>query len=356
VADNELNKEELQSTDDTTTEADNNVAEAGTETETETDDTYVSQFGELTDTSEDVTDKNVAAAVETEVKKKSKAAPIIITVIIVLILAALGIGAYFMFSSPSIIGSWKYEQGDTVVYYTFTDTKISIQAGDNIAQRTASYDYKMKNDGNKKSFDILISDQVAATYNYEVTGNDISGKNLKLTVDTGTDATDATTASEDSTNTMKFTGIKSVDLGAIKTMDDYKTDDKLVGEWKNVDVGFSYIFGDDGVIQTISTSAGESVFKCGYSVEGTTITAVVSEEQDPTKFDFTYDGDNKIVISGTTFVRTDSKGEPLEALPESSAITDDTLTGDDTAPTSAGDESSDQAEADNETVSATAAE
>lgn len=349
MSENENEKDQLENNNaqSVTEEAVENTE--GAESTENTPEGYVSQFDELETKPEGkkaaVTTENAAE----EPKKKGKAGKIIVITLIVLIVIGMAIGAYFLFCKPTLQGNWKYENGDTTVYYTFTDKQITISAGNEYAQQTATYDYELvteesatMSDGSKDTrakFNILISGQVAATYDYTLSGYDLTGKSLELIQDDGTG-----TASSSSTTTMNFTSVKNIDLGTIQPIDGFKADDKLTGTWSNPNVNFKYVFGGDGIIQTINTSSSNTVFKCAYTVDGTTVSAKTAADGDPTTFDFTYDGDNRIVISDTTFVREDQNGELLDTIPESATTEDTTSASSDASSASSDSETSSAAD------------
>lgn len=277
---------------------------------------YVSQFDELA---------GAASYSPTEIpKKKSIKVPIIITVIVVLVLAAAVVGGYFVFFNNDIQGVWKNEtiydsttyatvaseasDGSTIksiVYYTFTnDNELIINTGDNYAQRTTKYDYELTEDN---TINILVDSQVVTTFTYTIEGNLITGKTLSLTVSGDTTA-------------MEFTSVSSADMGTIEKMNGFTPDEKLTGEWTNNNVMFSYVFGDDGMIKSISKQAGYSEIKCAYTFDGKTVTARTAEGDDGlVTFEIEFINDNKITIDGTEFVREGSD----ETISASSLVLED---------------------------------
>lgn len=152
---------------------------------------YESQFGELEDFVDDNTDE-VEAESATESKKQPMSTKklAIIAVVAILAVAVIAFGVYYVFFNKSIKGGvWvpvqideatqqivEPEDESTKQYYKFTNEGMIACYGNGYALSESSCNLEY----NANSF--VMQDGSNLTLNYEITGNLIEGKYLKLTI------------------------------------------------------------------------------------------------------------------------------------------------------------------------------
>lgn len=236
-------------------------------------------------------------AVQTNNKKRFIQLPIIISLIIV-VGVVLGFLVFKCFFNTSIVGTWVIED-DTAqsgatedeasavkTYYIFEDDGVA-----SIAFGTMKYVGTYSISGNEISIDIS-SAYLTASFEYTVTGNVFTGRTLTFT-DT----------SYDTDYTFHSTNRETPDL---KVDDDFKSNDKLTGEWNYYDgyYDFSYTFNSNG---TVSIDQNNMLFVDGvYSCTDNTITIRYYADSEQTmELEYTVD-DDALVINGLQYLRVGS--------------------------------------------------
>lgn len=236
-------------------------------------------------------------AVQTNNKKRFIQLPIIISLIIV-VGVVLGFLVFKCFFNTSIVGTWVIED-DTAqsgatedeasavkTYYIFEDDGVA-----SIAFGTMKYVGTYSISGNEISMDIS-SAYLTASFEYTVTGNVFTGRTLTFT-DT----------SYDTDYTFHSTNRETPDL---KVDDDFKSNDKLTGEWNYYDgyYDFSYTFNSNG---TVSIDQNNMLFVDGvYSCTDNTITIRYYADSEQTmELEYTVD-DDALVINGLQYLRVGS--------------------------------------------------
>lgn len=236
-------------------------------------------------------------AVQTNNKKRFIQLPIIISLIIV-VGVVLGFLVFKCFFNTSIVGTWVIED-DTAqsgatedeasavkTYYIFENDGVA-----SIAFGTMKYVGTYSISGNEISMDIS-SAYLTASFEYTVTGNVFTGRTLTFT-----------DASYDTDYTFHSTNRETPDL---KVDDDFKSNDKLTGEWNYYDgyYDFSYTFNSNG---TVSIDQNNMLFVDGvYSCTDNTITIRYYADSEQTmELEYTVD-DDALVINGLQYLRVGS--------------------------------------------------
>ena len=248
----------------------------------------------------EVTPVDYSANAPVAVKKKKGfiQLPIIISLAI-LVLVALGFLVFKVFFNTSVVGTWTVKDtatadeattaSDEVAknYYTFEDDgTASIHLGTMKMIGTYSLD---TSDEGTRTIDISIPSALEGTFEYEVTGNEITGRTLTLT-DT-------------------YYG-QSIDLESTKLVipemkpdADFKPNEKLAAKWTYDDEYYkmSYELREDG---TATVSQSDILFADGvYNYTDNTITIKYYTNQEVT-MELNYElKDDSIIIDGIQFMK-----------------------------------------------------
>lgn len=289
------------------TEAENNInSDKDTTTNESTSESFSGAFSdEIAETQSDiapeVTPVDYSANAPVVVKKKKGVIqlPVIISLAI-LILVALGFLVFKVFFNTSIVGTWTVKDTATADeattatsdeiaknYYTFEDDgTASIHLG--TMKMIGTYSLSTSEEGTK-TVEISIPSALEGTFEYDVTGNEITGRTLTLK-DT-------------------YYG-QSIDLESTKLVipemkpdADFKPSEKLTGKW-TYDDGYykmSYELREDG---TATVSQSDILFADGvYNYNDSTITIKYYTNQEVT-MELNYElKDNSIIIDGIQFVK-----------------------------------------------------
>lgn len=252
------------------------------------------------DTETEVTsaENSVTAPVAVKKKKSFIQLPVIISLAI-LVLVALGFLVFKVFFNTSVVGTWAVKDSATADeattatadevaknYYTFEDDgTASIYLGTMKMVGT----YSLSESEGTRTIEISIPSALTGTYEYEVSGNEITGRTLTLT-DT-------------------YYG-QSIDLESTKLVIpdmkpdvDFKPSDKLSAKW-TYDDGYymmSYEFREDG---TATVSQSDILFADGvYNYTDDTITIKYYTNQEVT-MELSYElKDDSIIIDGIQFMK-----------------------------------------------------
>ncbi|MGN0460037.1 MAG: hypothetical protein ACI4HL_03880 [Ruminococcus sp.] len=287
---------------------------------------YVSQFGDVTETADEFSSTDFDFENPVEEKKKfflfKYIHPSIFIAICVFLVALIAFGAYYIFGSKTITGTWVYRVEDTSststadeaqtydYYYTFERPD-----GDGNGRYTVCFegesnsgDYTVSSKDNKK----VLSLGSTELY-YDVEGIKLFGNaTLKLTQPEQTDESTGETVEE---QTIEMEQAKDPDYEN-QSMDDYKVDDSLVGNW-DTDYKISYYYGmyqldcnisftDNGILKvnTKSDDLGlDSTYYYAYSAEKgkLTIKSVASDDKSEIKY----------TLKDGVLTFTDEKGETI---------------------------------------------
>lgn len=244
-------------------------------------------------------DNSTGASVAVKKKKGFLQLPVIISLAI-LVLVALGFLVFKVFFNTSIVGTWTVKDTSTADeattatsdevaknYYTFEDDgTASIHLG--TMKMIGTYSLSASEEGTR-TVDISIPSALEGSFEYDVTGNEITGRTLTLT-DT-------------------YYG-QSIDLESTKLVipemkpdDDFKPSEKLTGRW-TYDDGYykmSYELREDG---TATVSQSDILFADGvYNYTDSTITIKYYTNQEVT-MELNYEfADNSIIIDGIQFMK-----------------------------------------------------
>ena len=249
----------------------------------------------------EVTPVDYSANAPVAVKKKKSfiQLPIIISLAI-LVLVALGFLIFKVFFNTSVVGTWTVKDTATADeattatsdeaaknYYTFeSDGTASIHLGTMKMIGTYTLD---TSDDTTRTIDISIPSALEGTFEYTVTGNEITGRTLTLK-DT-------------------YYG-QSIDLESTKLVipemkpdADFKPSEKLAAKW-TYDDGYykmSYEFRNDG---TATVSQSDILFADGvYNYTDDTITIKYYTNQEVT-MELNYElKDDSIIIDGIQFMK-----------------------------------------------------
>ena len=272
---------------------DNNLNEENTTKENtgvDENGNYVSQFGDVTDTTDEFSE--LTPEMENVVEEKKKfflfkyIHSSIFIAICVFLVALIAFGAYYIFGSKTITGTWVYKVEDTsststadeaqsYEYYYIFDSPDSDGNGNYTVcfeGESNSGQYTVKSKDDKK----VLSLGSTELY-YDVEGVKLFGNaKLKLTQPAQTDKSTGETIKE---QTIEMTQGKDPDYEN-QSMENYKTDDSLVGAW-DTDFKVPYYYGmyqldcsleftDNGILKvnTKSDNLGlDSTYYYAYSAE-----------------------------------------------------------------------------------------
>lgn len=245
----------------------------------ENTDEYKSQFSELMDEENPLSQADEEA--EEEKIKKGSARPLIITAAIVVLLAVIGVALYFVAFAPTINGTWKASEGDNT-YITISDDKFIVESGDEY-----TYSYSEQDCDKVKGKDVfyITSSGNIMKYKYTADGNMFTGRNATITM-------------ENSFGTAVDTQLESVsekNIPELKPVKDFKENKKLTGTWTNEEIGYTYAFSKDGILTSSAAQSGNSEFKCAYSVKGSKISIRLAKEE-TSDMEMKIDGD-KLTLS-----------------------------------------------------------
>jgi hypothetical protein len=300
----------------------------------ETNDGYVSQFGEIESDSEDYTFETESTETETtpeEPKKKffifRYINPSIFIAICVFLVALLAFGVYYVFGSKTITGTWIYttstdsststadEAETSEVYYVFDSADSSGNGEYHMyssgAEQTGEYTISSEDD--KKIINLGGSDLY-----YDVEGVKLFGNaTLKLTMPASTDSTTGTTTEE---QTVELKQGSDPDYEN-QSFDDYEVDDNLLDEWtfsttysyygQDIEYSTTLNFMDNGILK-ISVANGfyssDITYYYAYTVKKgeLTLQQVTTSDKSTAKYTIkdgklTFDDDS--IFADQTFTR-----------------------------------------------------
>lgn len=289
------------------TEDENNInSDTDTTTNESTQESFSGAFSDeiaetQADSATDTAPVDYSASAPVAVKKKKGfiQLPVIISLAI-LILVALGFLVFKVFFNTSIVGTWTVKDtatadeattatSDEVAknYYTFDDDgTASIHLG--TMKMIGTYSLETSEEGTR-SIEISIPSALEGTFEYEVTGNEITGRTLTLK-----DTYYGQSIDLESTKLV---------IPEIKPDADFKPSDKLTAKW-TYDDGYykmSYELREDG---TATVSQSDILFADGvYNYTDSTITIKYYTNQEVT-MELNYElADNSIIIDGIQFVK-----------------------------------------------------
>ncbi len=247
-----------------------------------------------------IVSNDIEKTVETSNNKVKIQTPIMIAACI-LVVAVLGFFCFKLFFSNSLVGTWVIktdasadeaeENNDAVIYYTFNeDNTASLNVGS--MEVRGNWWYADENgattDQATDTITISISYFFNGTFQYELNGNAFTGRNLTLK------------SGEDSS--YDFESRNLTDPG-LKPDEDFKVDEKLVGEWQNEETKISYTFNADGScrINEMDTLIIDGV----YSAEkGKIDIKYIAQEESNTSIEYVLK-DSKLTISGLEFEKVE---------------------------------------------------
>jgi hypothetical protein len=270
---------------------------------------YVSQFSELESDPEGI-DFEINTPAE-EPKKKffifRYINPSIFIAICVFLVALIAFGVYYVFGAKTITGSWAYTvessesssadeaEEENVLYYVFDKADSNGSGTYHVysqgAEQTGTYTISSDND-NK------IINMGGSDLYYDIEGIKLFGNaTLKLTMPA---STDSTTGEEVEEQTVELKESSDPDYES-QTISDYKTDDKLTGEWESSDRTFLYYgmyelqytenvqVSDDGIIKvhyTCTDLGVDSTIYYGYSADNGTLKLkrATSDDEETVKY------------------------------------------------------------------------
>ena len=278
--DNEFENENLTDNDNLTKIENSPVDENNTSEDTENN--YVSQFGELAEFDDSGEDTAVDEPIQnTQKKRKSMSTKkfIVVTVISAVLILCLALGTYFVFFNKTVFGKWVQtqtsEDGSQTIntYYVFRGNSIEISSADQY-----TYQKNIFNDVqyDKDTFSILQDGKVYMRCSYTVEGNFIQGKKLSYAME----ASDALEGPE------------------------FKLNDKILGVWKNADVTdyVEYLIFDETGKMT-QFSADNSAMRetvCKYNFDGEQL--VLRNNGEDLKRDVTIEKDTLSIKTESLYV------------------------------------------------------
>lgn len=308
---------------------DNNLNEENTiqeNTGVDENGNYVSQFGDVANTTDEFSDFTPEMENVGEEKKKfflfKYIHPSIFIAICVFLAALIAFGAYYIFGAKTITGTWVYKVEDTsststadeaqsYEYYYIFESPDSNGKGEYkvcFEGEMNGGEYTVTTKDNKKVLKLGTSELY-----YEVEGVKLFGNaTLKLTQPAQTDESTGQTVKE---QTIEMKQAKDPDYEN-QSMEDFKLDDALVGDW-DTDFKVPYYYGmyqldcnisftDNGILKvnTKSEDLGlNSTYYYAISAEKgkLTIKSVASDDKSEIKY----------TLKDGVLTFTDEKGETI---------------------------------------------
>lgn len=213
---------------------------------------YVSQFGDITNTTDEFSEFTPEIENVGEEKKKfflfKYIHPSIFIAICVFLAALIAFGAYYIFGAKTLTGTWVYkvedtsstataDEAQTYEYYYIFESPDSDGKGEYkvcFEGEMNGGEYTVATKDNKKVLKLGTSELY-----YEVEGVKLFGNaTLKLTQPAQTDKSTGQTVEE---QTIEMKQSKNPDYEN-QSMEDFKLDDALVGEW-DTDFKVPYYYG-----------------------------------------------------------------------------------------------------------------
>ena len=314
----EENKDIL-STEDTF--AENAVQDTDTNVEQEleqnTEPSVVQDFEQNTDLSTEIDEVNTTSEKN---KKAILQFPIIVAIIIVAV-TAIVLLVFKCFFNQSVVGSWELDTSSTATadeattssnaeskikeYFIFeNDGKMIIK--EDSMDLLGTYETTVAEGGTKQIICNTPSGQVI--FNYEVSGNVFTGRNLTLI--------NSYNAEDENNNGFTFKASK-VDIPQLEPDKDFKPNDKIVGSWK-FDNGVTFqtlTFNDDGTAQY---NQNDMLIVNGiytYDDKTITLTYYYSKEEVPMEMSYKID-DKGLMINDYLHTKVDPS-----AVQETNAVT-----------------------------------
>lgn len=237
--------------------------------------------------------------VDAQTEKKTKVQKPIIIAACILLVAILGFVCFRVFFNNSVVGTWVIENDATsdeasdadsnIIYYTFDkDGNAYLTTG--TMKVAGTWDYVdtqgATSDQMSDKFKVQISYFFNGTFDYQVIGNEITGRKMVL---------------NDGNQEYNFVS-KSIPKADLKPAEDFKAEPKLVGTWKNTEYNLSYVFNEDG---TCHINQMDQLYLDGvYTVaDGKVDITYLAQGVTKTSIDYIIDGD-KITISGVEYKKT----------------------------------------------------
>lgn len=302
----ELNDELMPENTDEKIETENTVNEektveeidtASKTAETTTEDIENPSPVVLNEAQQQVLDNTVTT--EPTKKKSALQVPIIIALCIV-IGALLGFGIYYGFFAHTVNGTWECkvpknellydstaeesEDAYDTFYYTFKDDGVVTMTMGTI-DFNGEYSVTSNEDGTQTIMIGQYYGTISGEYTMTISGSRLFGNQvMKLVAADGTEVE---------------LNQSSVPKDILKKADDFKADEKLIGEWEYVfeDYGISYkfVFNADGTMQINQYDA--FIYNCVYTTDGSVIecTFYTTEEQTE-EIEYSFDGDSLIIM------------------------------------------------------------
>ena len=294
--DNEFENENLTDNDNLTKIENSPVDENNTSEDTENN--YVSQFGELAEFDDSGEDTAVDEPIQnTQKKRKSMSTKkfIVVTVISAVLILCLALGTYFVFFNKTVFGKWVQtqtsEDGSQTIntYYVFRGNSIEISSADQY-----TYQKNIFNDVqyDKDTFSILQDGKVYMRCSYTVEGNLIQGKKLSYAMEGYED------------QQIELTNTSDVPTSDALEGPELKLNDRILGVWKNADVTdyVEYLIFDETGKMT-QFSADNSAMRetvCKYNFDGKQL--VLRNNGEDLKRDVTIEKDTLSIKTESLYV------------------------------------------------------
>ncbi len=289
-------------------------SDADTVTDEQTTGENTDVFGVFSDELSDIESQQVqpvdynSGAVITAKKKRFIQVPIIISAVLVAAVA-LGFLIFKCFFDTSIVGTWVVDNSSTadeaadstendnavLSYYIFDDNgDVSIAIGS--MKMVGTYTLTSGEQGTS-TVEINIPTFLQGAFEYEVSGNMFTGRNLKLT-----------DSYYGASYNFKSTTYKAPEL---KVDENFKPSDKLTGSWVyNEGYKYVYTFNSDG---TATINQNDLLYADGvYTYTDDTITITYSNGTESTmKLSYSIEND-KLIIDGYAYTKyTDASADEL---------------------------------------------
>lgn len=201
------------------------------------------------------------------VKKKK----VLITVIIIAVLALI-VGCVFIFANinqgknTSLIGTWQ-DKSESNTYWSISNNKLIKETVDQYTIKTVTYSIEINEE--EKTFSNINDGSVTETYSYSLEDN---GKSVKITeISTAVNHEDNAEKNGKEDTTIELQRSDSLKESNIPILSSFKKDNALVGTWVNEEIGFVYIFDNNGYVTTQSGTDGNAEFKCAYAYDGSNL-------------------------------------------------------------------------------------
>lgn len=228
---------------------------------------------------------------------------VIITAIVIACLA-LAVAGIFILSglkqkpNMSFVGTWQ-DKSQTDTYWTVSENKLIKETVSPYTNRSVSSDIEINEE--EKTFSQLTNGNVTISYSYSI---DESGKNVEITEINAAVNHEDNAQKNGKDTVIRLQRTDGVNKSEIPVLSSFTKDNALVGSWVNEELGFTYVFDNNGYVTTKNGTNDNVQFKCAYAYDGTNL--IIKNSTDKENKVSIEVGDQVMRLNGTVF---NKKGE-----------------------------------------------